>query len=118
MSRSISDWQTRIHENAKKKGFYDNWHPQDGRAIAEKLCLIHSEVSEAFEELRAGHRDGIYCNTEKPDKPEGIPIEIADVVIRCLDLAGAMGFDLEHAINLKHNTTLVGLTCTAGKSAR
>lgn len=33
-----------------------------------------------------------------PMKPEGVPSEIADIVIRCADVAERCGFDLEAAI--------------------
>ena len=42
----INELAKQIYENAVSKGFYD-----DGKAtnIGERLCLIHSEVSEALE---------------------------------------------------------------------
>ena len=62
---------------------------------------IHSEVSEILEEFRAGHEA-----TEKyyreDGKPEGVPAELADVVIRCMDMAEFYGIDLEEAIKEKH----------------
>lgn len=69
------------------------WEPQDGqpRSTDELVCLLHSEVSEAFEEYRK-HKplDLIYFNEDDP-KPEGIPIEFADVIIRCCDVLGSEG---------------------------
>jgi NTP pyrophosphatase (non-canonical NTP hydrolase) len=65
--------------------------------IAEKLALIHSETSEALEDVRAG-RD-IDSNTYRADgKPEGLPSELADIIIRIGDLAGWLGIDLEAAV--------------------
>lgn len=52
------------------------------------LALIHSEVSEALEDYRADDRDHF-------------SEEIADVVIRCLDLCGGMGIDLDAAVAAK-----------------
>ncbi len=34
-------------------------------------------------------------------KPEGFPSEIADVVIRCFDLCGQCGIDLEKELRMK-----------------
>lgn len=67
-----------------------------------KLMLIVSEAVEAQDELRSGHAmDETYFNDEKPDKPEGVPSELADVVIRAFDLAGESGIDLARAITEK-----------------
>jgi NTP pyrophosphatase (non-canonical NTP hydrolase) len=60
--------------------------------VAEKLCLIHSEISEAME----GHRKGL-MDDKLPHRPM-IEVELADAVIRIADLAGALGLDLGGAI--------------------
>ena len=60
--------------------------------VAEKLCLIHSEVSEAME----GHRKGL-PDDKLPHRPM-IEVELADAIIRIGDLAGALGLDLGGAI--------------------
>jgi NTP pyrophosphatase (non-canonical NTP hydrolase) len=67
-----------------------------GKALfAQKLCLIHSEVSEAME----GHRKGL-MDDKLPNRPMA-EVELADAVIRIFDLAGAMGYDLGGAIQEK-----------------
>lgn len=83
------------HNAATDKGFWDEEHPN----IGEKLALIHSELSEALEEVRAGHApDEVY---EVDGKPEGLPIELADAVIRIADLCGYYGIDLNAAVDKK-----------------
>lgn len=68
-------------------------HLRFGKAlVAEKLCLIHSEISEAME----GHRKGL-MDDKLPHRPM-IEVELADAMIRIADLAGAMGLDLGGAI--------------------
>jgi hypothetical protein len=103
---SISYWQAEVHSNARNKGF---WEAGACRGdIPEKIALMHSELSEALEEYRKGCSPvTIYFNTDKPGKPEGIPIELADAVIRIMDFCGAYGINLEGAIQMKHayNTT-------------
>ena len=64
--------------------------------------LIVSEVSEAAEEYRNGRAyTETWYSEAKPDKPEGIPSEMADVVIRVLDACEYYGIDLEQAIKEK-----------------
>ncbi|PYI57558.1 hypothetical protein DLM86_00945 [Paenibacillus flagellatus] len=82
------------HQNAIDKGWYE-----EPRSFPEMLALMHSELSEALED----HRDGrglteIYFDGNKPC---GIPIELADVVIRIFDACGHLGIDLERAIRVK-----------------
>lgn len=60
--------------------------------VAQKLCLIHSEVSEAME----GHRKSLM--DDKLPHRSMIEVELADAVIRIADLAGALGLDLGGAI--------------------
>lgn len=60
--------------------------------IPQKLLLIHSEISEGCEADRKGLRDA-----HLPHR-DGLEVELADAVIRCFDLAGALGYDLGAAI--------------------
>lgn len=115
-----------VHENAKAHG----WWEQE-RSFGEIIALIHSELSEALEEYRNGHwptevysvcdtcgehlelnhlengmafwsgEYGSECCT-KTNKPEGIPAELADAVIRILDYCGKENIDIEEAIRIKH----------------
>jgi NTP pyrophosphatase (non-canonical NTP hydrolase) len=41
------------------------------------------------------------CQECEHGKPEGIPIELADVIIRICDTCGQYGIDLDRAIRLK-----------------
>lgn len=67
-----------------------------GKAIvAEKLALVHSEVSEALE----GHRKSL--NDDKLTDRLQIEVELADAVIRILDLTGALKLDIGGALQAK-----------------
>ncbi len=89
--------QKEIHENAVNKGF---WDPPS--SFGKLTGLLHSEITEIFEEYRDG-RDIHEIYYDKLDlsitkKPLGIPVEIADLAIRLLDLAGYYNFNLEEAV--------------------
>lgn len=62
------------------------------RNLGEALCLVHSEVSEAMEGVRKNLRD------DKLPHRWMFEVELADIVIRCFDLAGGCGLDLAGAI--------------------
>lgn len=67
-----------------------------GRALAaEKLALIHSEVSEALEGVRKGLADAHLPQFQS------IEVELADALIRIFDLAGAMDLRLGEAFSAK-----------------
>jgi len=87
------------HENAVAHGWWE-----EDRSFGEVIALMHSELSEALEEYRAGRGfTEIYYTTDKQgqQKPEGIPIELADEVIRIFDACGRYGIDLNEAVSIK-----------------
>lgn len=109
MKKSPEIWVQEIHENAVAHGWWI-----DDRDFGEICALIHSELSEALEEYRnarptvyyhcgksdhvcdpeacaAINRDPIFAEEpcdRRNSKPEGIAVELADVVIRIFDYFG------------------------------
>ena len=70
------------------------------RPFPETTALLHSEVSEAMEEYRNGHEpDHTYYGED--GKPEGIPSEFADILIRLLEESERRGIDLMEAYEEK-----------------
>ena len=98
-----------IHENAKSKGFWDV-----STNIPEKLMLIVSEVSEALEAHRHGRIAPKGIANKEFDRDEFEAIykdtfndEIADTIIRLLDLCGHLKIDIDTHIKykMKYNVT-------------
>jgi len=92
---TIKEWQKKVFDIAKSKGWYDADVPQSTRV--ERHMLMVSEIAEATEEVR-NSKDPIYT---KDGKPEGEAIELADAVIRIMDYFESQGWDLEEAIRIK-----------------
>ncbi len=140
---NVGDVAALAHNNAVEKGFWNkyrhNSEPHSKTAgrivyylnvdqVSAKLALIHSEVSEALEDVRDDNMqtryldkvngaifdkaDGIRYAANKQTnfaelKPVGFASELADVVIRALETGYALGYDMQSEIEVKmrHNAT-------------
>lgn len=84
------------HGFADRAGWWNQADPNTSQAnplhFSNKLCLIHSEISEAMEGDRKKSMD------DKLPHREMREVELADAVIRIFDLAGGYGLDLPGAI--------------------
>ena len=69
--------------------------------IPEKLMLIVTEAAEAMESYRDASHPILEEWCSDGQKPEGLPSELSDIVIRVADLSGALGIDLEGAVERK-----------------
>ena len=87
---TLSEVVTVCHEIAKSKGWWD-----DERNDGELIALMHSELSEALEALRAH------------GTKENVAEELADCCIRIFDYCGARGIDLEDSLmkKIEYNKT-------------
>jgi NTP pyrophosphatase (non-canonical NTP hydrolase) len=116
---TLREWKARVHELAREKGWWDgHGTPPSTDAVLAKLALIHSEVSECVEEARVTEPDSLGdIRYGTNGKPEGFAIELADVIIRALDLAGALGIDIEAAVAMKHRYNMTRPHRHGGKLA-
>jgi len=93
----IQDVQREVHKTACEKGWWDK--PRD---VGELLANVHAEVSESWEEYRRPDHDlGLVYYRHDSLKPEGFPVELADIIIRVLDIADHYNINMAHVINTK-----------------
>lgn len=108
---TINEIQKEVHETNVRKGWWDKYAGRQAMAgkrwppielttdeMLSKLALVTSEVAEAMEDVRVGKMTTTY---EEDGKPVGFPSELADIVIRVLDIAESQGVNLEKEIRIK-----------------
>lgn len=114
----LNEFAQAVHENAVAHGWYES--EVEFPAVA---ALIHSEISEALAEYRAGNPvvygccglQGAACEyaaicaetcdrpeAERSCKPEGLAVELCDAVLRCFDYLAFLGVDIEALLEAKH----------------
>lgn len=97
----IKETVKEVYENAERHGFWEDYNEifniemsvkfrgqMINNAIGNRLMLISGEVSEAHEGLRK-------------NDTENFKEELADIVIRVMDLCGGLKIDLEAEIKAK-----------------
>lgn len=126
----LNDLAAEIHEINEANGWHENIpDPSDAAAFTHwaitQFALVMTEASEAIEEIRNGHAlDEVYHSQPPvppslavdfpsgadarahwaehgPKKEEGVPSEVADIIIRALHIASLAGIDIEDAVRRK-----------------
>jgi len=95
---NLNDIGREAFATAHSKGFY-NTTP----TVPERLCLVHSEVSEADEAFRKSEFSLFILPS---GKPVGLPSELADIIIRVADAATWLEVDLDKAVKQTRLQTL------------
>lgn len=90
-ARQMKYLQKVLYQNAKNHGFHED--DTSDFAVATKIALIGSEVFEA-----------LHAHQKRQD--DHIGEELADVVIRTMDLAETLGINLGDEIIKKHNKNI------------
>lgn len=85
---TMNDWAKYIDDWCTRKGWNENL------VLGNMVSNLHSEISEAWEEIRNGRQIGEVYYSEG-GKPEGFPIELADLIIRVLHITGHYGLDID-----------------------
>lgn len=86
---NLNDLAKDNHQNSIEKGWYE---PEP--TVPELLCMIHSEVSEVVDAYRNG-------------RDNEIGEELADIILRTLDLSAHLEIDIHSAVlnKLEYNKT-------------
>lgn len=115
---NLTEFSKEVHQNAVNHGWWET-EPTFGEIIA----LCHSELSEALQDYRAwADLDRVYydlsgCGDRTLEKcadcyqshikcakakPYGPAVELADCILRILDICGRYDIDIETVLMKKH----------------
>jgi NTP pyrophosphatase (non-canonical NTP hydrolase) len=93
--KHLRDYQRRLYEECVAAG----WDSTGQNSFPEECAHLHEEISEAFRAFRA--RKSFDTWIDNAGKPQGIPAELADVLIGLFYNAELHGFDLWEAVEQK-----------------
>lgn len=82
-----------VYKTAVEKGWYDD---TGKRNLGEAIALMHSELSEALEALRAGD-----IKSDKIPDYLGVEEELADCIVRIMDISRAQKWKVAEALLAK-----------------
>ena len=100
----LNQLRDHVYEVSASKGFHDP--DQEAMGFSRYTSNLHGEVSEIWEAFRAGTLDK-ECDKADKMRAAGTPVltcaqeEIADIIIRTLDTAKALGVDVAFSVAAK-----------------
>ena len=99
---TLEEMAEEAYRTAESKGFCSNYEGNPDK-VYKALALIHGEVSEAVDEYNLhGLKSYTVKDEQGNDKPEGVAIELADVILRVGNLCYALGIDIQEAVIRKN----------------
>lgn len=108
MTNGLNEWRDELHGLAKQKGWYDN-EETELQFVTRCVANLHGEVSELWEAARNG---SLHMPCDKNIVVEyhdvsgwmltNLHEELADIIIRALDMAGRLNIDIESVVAAKH----------------
>lgn len=102
----LTEMAREVHRVAKEKGWYDQ--PETTHQfIMRSVANIHGEASELWEAERKGHCDADCDKAIKMREICVMPLtcleeELADIIIRTLDVAAHLGVNIGACVASKH----------------
>jgi NTP pyrophosphatase (non-canonical NTP hydrolase) len=85
---AFNDLAEVIYQDNKEKGFW----PEEGRNVGEMLMLAVTELAEGMEANRKDQMD------DHLPKYSGLTVEIADCIIRLMDMSAGLGLAVAPAL--------------------
>ena len=103
LGKKITDLSAEICDISDEKGFWDIEDISEFAIVPIKLALIGDEVSEALKVHREEYEgvEGPRLNHMTEQQEKDFTEELADIVIRTLDLAGGLSLDIGNSITEK-----------------
>lgn len=99
ISFAINRMAEEVHKNAYEKGFH--FEEDDLKFMATATANIHGEVSELWEAYRAGEEFDACDKYDAGCRLSCREEELADIIIRALDVSKRLGVDIGEAIRIK-----------------